>query len=117
MRSILAGADAVLGPDSSAMGLDDLFGDRQSQPGILTESLMRPIGVKALEDPLQTFGPNARPVIINDDFHFLAPPSASDSDRSVGGRKRAGIVQEIVNHLGQPGIASGHLKGLGSPAL
>ena len=33
------------------MGLDDLFGDRQAKTGILAEALMRPVGVKALEDP------------------------------------------------------------------
>ena len=44
---------AVLRPDPPAMGLDDLLGDRQPEPGILPKALMRPVGVEALEDPLQ----------------------------------------------------------------
>jgi len=35
------------------VGLYDLFRDRQPQPGILAKTLMRPVGVKPLEDSLQ----------------------------------------------------------------
>ena len=48
--SASVGAGAVFRPDASAMGLDDLLGDRQAEPGILAEALMRAVGVKALED-------------------------------------------------------------------
>ena len=43
-------AGAVLGPDASAVRLDDLLGDRQAEPGVLPEALVRPVGVEALED-------------------------------------------------------------------
>ena len=42
----------VLDPDGAAMRLDDLLGDRQAEAGILAEALMRPVGVKALENLL-----------------------------------------------------------------
>src|ERR1700755_3605328 len=46
-------AGAVFRPDAAAMGLDDLLRDREPEPGILSKTLMRPVGVKTLEDALQ----------------------------------------------------------------
>ena len=40
-------------PDAAVMRLDDLLGDRQAEARVLAEALMRPVGVEALEDPLQ----------------------------------------------------------------
>src|SRR3954465_13355122 len=45
-------ANAVLGPDASAMRLDDLTRNRKAKTGVLAEALMRAVGVEALEDPL-----------------------------------------------------------------
>ena len=63
-------ACAVLRPDASAMGLDDLLRDRQPQSGILPKTLMRPVGVEALENPLQRILANPGPVVIDHDFDF-----------------------------------------------
>ena len=41
------------------MGLDDLLGDREAQAGILAEALVRSVGVEALEDLVEGFGPDA----------------------------------------------------------
>src|SRR5689334_5956551 len=37
-------AGAILGPDPSAMGLDDLLGDRQAETGVLAKALVRTVG-------------------------------------------------------------------------
>ena len=60
-------ADAILHPDGAAMGVDDLFGDRQAETGVLAETLLRPIGVKPLEDFLDCIGPDAGAVVIDGD--------------------------------------------------
>src|SRR5699024_11254364 len=46
------GAGAVLRPDPSAVRFDDLLGDREPEAGVLAKALVRPVGVEALEDPL-----------------------------------------------------------------
>src|SRR3954453_17513653 len=70
---------AVLRPDAPAMRLDDLFRYRQSQSGILPKPLMRPVGVEALENPLQRILANARPVVIDDDFDLRLDAAADDA--------------------------------------
>src|SRR3981081_2007106 len=60
------GTGAILRPDAPAMGLDDLFRDRQPQSGILPKALVRAIGVEALEDPLQRILANSGSVVIDD---------------------------------------------------
>src|SRR3954451_17247225 len=62
------GTGAILGPDAAAMGFDDLFRNRQAQSGVLTKTLMRAVGVKALEDFLQRVLANAGAVVIDDDL-------------------------------------------------
>src|SRR3712207_2081615 len=67
----------VLGPDGAAMGLDDLARDRQAEARILAEALVRPVGVEALEHPVEGMGLDARPVILDDRLH-LQPAPAQD---------------------------------------
>src|ERR1044072_5481204 len=55
----------VLGPDAAAMGFDDLLGNRQPETGVLAKSLMRAIGVEALEDFLQRVGANTRAIVVD----------------------------------------------------
>src|ERR1700750_3189766 len=55
-RGLALGADrtgAILGPDAAAMGFDDLLRNRQAEAGILAKTLMRTVGIKALEDLFQ----------------------------------------------------------------
>src|SRR5688572_16701393 len=73
-RPILRGGDAraVLGPNASTVGFDDLLRDRQSQPGVLSKALVWPVGIKALEYSFKRIRPDARPVVVHHDFHFIA---------------------------------------------
>src|SRR5437868_968887 len=43
----------VLDPNATGMRLDDLPGDRESEPGILAKTLVRPVGIETLEDLVQ----------------------------------------------------------------
>ncbi len=54
------------------MRFDDLLGDRQAEPGILAEALVRPVGVEALEDFLERVRLDAGPVIVDDDLDLVA---------------------------------------------
>ena len=74
----VGGPGAIFRPDAAAMGFDDLFRDRQPQPGILSETLVRPVGVKALEDSLQRILANSRPIVIDDDVDLRSQAPADD---------------------------------------
>src|SRR6202043_1844803 len=80
-------AGAILGPDAPAMRFDDLLRDRQPQPGILPETLMRPVGVEALEDFLQRILANPRPVVVDHDFDFRSHAAAEDPHLAAGAGK------------------------------
>src|SRR5947209_13371220 len=72
---LAVGADrtgAILGPDASAMGFDDLLRDRQAETGVLPKPLMRAVGVKALKNFLQRVLADARTVIVDNDLDFGA---------------------------------------------
>src|SRR6476619_7373642 len=81
-------ACAVLRPDTPAMGLDDLFRDRQSQSGVLPKTLMRPVGVEALEDPLQRILANPGPIVVDHDLDFRSDAAAGDAHLAAGFGKR-----------------------------
>src|SRR3954452_22566167 len=57
-------AHAIFGADAPALRLHDLARDREPESGIVAESLMRPVGVEALEDALHRFRLNARTVVV-----------------------------------------------------
>src|SRR5450432_1939629 len=82
------GACAVFGPDAAAMGFDDLLGDRESKTGILAEALVRPVGIEALENPLQRVGADARSVVIDHDLDPRPDTAAQDAYLAPGGGKR-----------------------------
>ena len=79
----------VLGPDPPAMGFDDLARNRQAEAGILAETLIRTIGVKALENPLERMRRYARPVVFDDDDDLLAAPLRRRRPASTRSRRRA----------------------------
>ena len=95
-------AGAVFRPDAAAMGLDDLLGDREPEPGILVKTLMRPVGVKPLEDALQRVLANPRPVIVDHDLDFGFHAAADDPHLAAGIGKRLGVDQEVRDHLAEP---------------
>ena len=68
----LAAIRPVLRPDPAAVRLDDLARDRQAEPGVLSEALVRAVGVEALEDALERMGGDARPVVVDDDLDAVA---------------------------------------------
>ena len=63
------------------MGLDDVLGDGETEAGILPEVLVRPVGVEALENLLDRFRPDARPVVVDDDFDLGLQTAAGDPHR------------------------------------
>ena len=95
-------AGAVLDPDRAAMRIDDLLGDRQPQSGILTEALVRSIGVEALEDLFAHVVAHARPVVVDIDFDLIAQPPAGDAHRAAGRRERTRVLDQIIDDLAEP---------------
>src|SRR4029077_8358185 len=75
-----SGTRSILSPDAPAMRLDDLLGNRQPEPRILTESLMRTVSVEALEDPLQGILSYTRTVVIDDALDLRSRVGAQDAD-------------------------------------
>ena len=92
------------------MGFDDLLGDRQAEAGILPEALIRPVGVEALEDLIQGFRADARTVIVDHDLDLVLEPAAGDAHGAAGGGERAGIVDQIADHLAEPRVVARHLE-------
>src|SRR5579863_6209045 len=103
-------AGSVLDPDRSAMGIDDLFGDRQTQPGILAKSLVRAVGVKALENLFQGIGTHAGSVVVDENLYLIAQPPTGDTHRGAGRRERTRVLDQIIDDLSEPGIVSRHLE-------
>ena len=83
--------------------------DRQAEAGILAERgfLLGAVGVEALEDALELVGANARAVVLDDDLD-RCPRSAAQQRRapSVRSAERAGIVDEVVEHLAEPAVVA-----------
>ncbi len=76
--SALAGPMRFSAQIGTAMGLDDLLGDRQAQAGILAKALMRAVGVKAFEDPFERIQSDAGAVIIDHDLDLAFQATADD---------------------------------------
>src|SRR5262245_8919563 len=99
------------------MRLDDLLGDRQAKPRLLTEALMGPVGVEALEDLLQRVGANTRPVVIDGNFDLALEPSCHDTHAATRRRERARVVDQVVDHLSKPRVVARHHESIASAAL
>ncbi len=63
---------------------------------------MRPVGVEALEDPLQRVVANTRPVVIDHDLDFRSQSAADDPHLAAGFGKRLRIGEQIGDHLSEP---------------
>ena len=90
------------------MRLDDLLGDRQSQAGILAETLMRPVGVEALENPLERVRTDPGAVVVDDDLDAVSQSSAQNAHGAARRRERAGVLDQIVDDLTEAGIVPEH---------
>src|SRR5262249_1835629 len=94
-----------------------MLGNGETEARILPEGLVRPGGGEALENLLDRFGGDAGPVVVDGDLDLVLQSPASDAHRAAGGRKRAGIVDQVVDHLPEPGIVPEHAEGGGSAAF
>src|SRR5262249_20996175 len=97
-------ADAVLSADASTVRLDDLARNGKPEAGILSEPVVRPVGVEAIEDFLERVRANAGPVVVDHDGDLIAPAPARDAHDAAFGRERARVVDQIVEHLGEAGV-------------
>src|SRR5207344_1735571 len=102
-------AGAILGAGRAAMGLDDLLGNRQTKPGVLTESMFWSVGVKTLENLVERFGTDTRPVVIDQDFHHVFQAPAGDAHGTPRRRKRTCVVDQVADDLTKSRVVSGDL--------
>ena len=51
--------------------LDDLLGDRQAEAGVLSEAVVRAVGVEALEHLVDRVRLDARTVVVDDDLDLV----------------------------------------------
>ncbi len=84
------------------MRFDDLLGDREPEAGVLAEALMRPVGVEALEDPLQRVLADAGPVIVDHDLDLAARAAADDAHLVARLGERLRVRQQVRDHLAEP---------------
>src|SRR5436190_1461792 len=92
------------------MRFDDLAGDRQTEPGVLPKTLLRPVSVETIENLFQRIGTDTGTVVVDHDLDFALQSAAGDPDGTIGRRKRAGIVDQVVDDLAEPGIVTGDHK-------
>ena len=97
------------------MGLHDLTRNREPKARVLAEALIRPIGIKALENAFERVRRDPGTVIIDGDDNAvegllsfrLGPsrrPLERDSHDAAGFGKGAGVVNEIGDNLCETGI-------------
>src|SRR6185436_19815421 len=78
--------------------------------GILTEALLRPVGIETLENLIERFRPDTRPLVIDQNFHLAAQPAAGDAHGASRGRERARVVDQVADDLADPGVMPGYLE-------
>src|SRR5215471_17093045 len=89
------------------MHFHDLLRNRKSKARILAKSLMGPVGVKALEDLVESVGTDAGAVIVDHDLDVVLHASAEDTHTAVRRRERSRVLNDVIDHLAQ-GIATAH---------
>jgi hypothetical protein len=70
-RAVPRRREPVHRADTAAMRLDDLARNRKPKSRILAKALIRPVGIKTLEDALEGIGWNAGAVVIDNDLETL----------------------------------------------
>src|SRR5262249_7721433 len=111
------GAGTVLDPDRAAMGLDDLLGNRQAEARILTEALVRAIGVEPLENLFAYFRSHSRTVVIDKNLDEVTHAPAVDANRAAGRRERARVLDQIVDDLTESGVVAWSLEAVRAAAF
>src|SRR5262249_44968554 len=96
------------GDDLSAMRLADLLGDAEAEPGVGAELLARrALAVKAVEDGDELVGRNAGPLVRHDRSHHVAVAPHLDADLAAGRAEGQRVVDQVAEHLRQPGADPG----------
>ena len=100
---------AVLRPDASAMRLDDLLRDRQTESGILAESPDAAGRYRsARRSARSASGANARPVIVDHDLDLRAHAAAGDAHLAARPENERALDDQVGDHLSEPGVMAGH---------
>ena len=94
------------------MGLDDLLRDRKPKAGVLPEALLRSIGVEAVEDLVDGVRPDARTGVVDQDLDRVPHALAGHLHDRARGREGAGVVDQVGDHLRQPGVVAEHQIGV-----
>src|SRR5690606_3398261 len=103
--SFRCGREPVLRRDPATMCLHGLPRDRKTKTGVVAEALpLRAIGIEAVEDAVDLLHCNTGAVVIHRDDYMVAGPLGGDPDLAVRRRERAGVVDQVVEHLAEPGV-------------
>ena len=78
------------------MRFNNLLGDRQAEPGVLAEILVRAVGVKALENLVERSGPNAWTVVVDNDLDLVLDPSAGHPHDPAGGENERALSIRLL---------------------
>src|SRR5262245_31820567 len=85
------------------MCLNNGPGDSQPQARTPIQSLTGRVGtVETLRDAFKVFAREARPAVLDGDFHIFFRLSCSDDDASAFGSMTYGVVQNIREDLSHP---------------
>ena len=93
------------------MDLDNLARDGKPKARVLAEALVWAVGIKPFENPLESIGGYAGAVVVDDDFvtvsgvvmgRIVLGRAQQHAHASTWGRKRSGIVDEVIENLAKP---------------
>src|SRR6185436_9235394 len=99
------------------MGDDDLPRDVETEPRILAEAFLWPVGIEPLEDTLQIFRRDARPLVLHRDLNLMADAFRLDRHASSRRREGNGVVEEIDDHLAQTAVMADAAIGTRAAAI
>src|SRR3546814_6242460 len=85
------------------MGLDDLLGDAEAEPGMGAVFLpRRPFAVEAVEDGGKLAGRDAWPFVADAQPDLVAVARRGEADQAAWRAERDGIADELADHLAAP---------------
>src|SRR4029077_11169469 len=109
--------ETVLSPQTPAMGDHDLPRNIEAETRILAEALLRPVGIEALENPLQILRRNARAFVLDRDLNLVAHALRLDRHAAPRRREGDGVVEEVDDHLAQAAVMADAAIGAGPAAI
>ena len=99
------------------MGDYDLPRNVEAETGILAEALLRPVGIEALENPLQVLRRNAGAFVLDRDLNLIADALRLDRHATARRREGDGVVEQIDDHLAQAAVMADAAIGTGAAAI